>query len=268
MSFRLSPGALRRIYLSRRRALSVSVGYAGVVVISRSFVSLLPGSSIQLIIVAFQTAFGEEAGGFGWSLSSSLPSVFEHLLVLELMSSRTRLSLVCFVVVGSLASHCRGNISFFTNSCALTEDVPGDFVYSFLRSISSSTQFFCFETVGVENGCDELYGGNTSHRTRARKGSLRGDQTRAPLGRYVATELELKLGRYVATELEPKLGRYVATEHFRNVDTTLVHVFSSTVRCYLPKTVANAFHVSRHSKLSIKLYRKNRRKFVLYRKKP
>ncbi|KAF2580255.1 hypothetical protein F2Q68_00005512 [Brassica cretica] len=62
------------------------------------------------------------------------------------------------------------------------------------------------------------------------------------------------LGRYVATELEPKIGRYVATELFRNIDTTLVHAFSSTLRCYLPKTVANPFHVFRHSKSSIKLY--------------
>ncbi|KAF3515897.1 hypothetical protein DY000_02060344 [Brassica cretica] len=76
------------------------------------------------------------------------------------------------------------------------------------------------------------------------------------------------LGRYVATELEQKLGRYVATELFRNVYTTLIHAFSSTHRCYLPKTVANPFHVSRHSKSSIKLYRKNHGKFVLYRKKP
>ncbi|KAF2539617.1 hypothetical protein F2Q70_00005415 [Brassica cretica] len=76
----------------------------------------------------------------------------------------------------------------------------------------------------------------------------------AKLGRYAATEFEPKLGRYVATELEPKLGRYVvterslgcyvATELFRNVDTTLVHAFSSTLRCYLPKTVANPFHDS------------------------
>ncbi|KAF3572843.1 hypothetical protein F2Q69_00059037 [Brassica cretica] len=64
------------------------------------------------------------------------------------------------------------------------------------------------------------------------------------LGRYVATGLEPKLGRYVATELEPKFGRYVATELFRNIDTTLVHAFSSTLRCYLPKTVANPFHDS------------------------
>ncbi|KAF3590612.1 hypothetical protein DY000_02021253 [Brassica cretica] len=64
------------------------------------------------------------------------------------------------------------------------------------------------------------------------------------------------------------LGRYVATELFRNDDTTLVDAFSSTLQCYLPKTVPNPFHVSRHSKSSIKLYGKNRGKFVLYRKKP
>ncbi|KAF3535132.1 hypothetical protein F2Q69_00018196 [Brassica cretica] len=88
------------------------------------------------------------------------------------------------------------------------------------------------------------------------KGSLRSDRTRVPLGRYVATELE------------PKFGRYVVTELFRNVDTTLVHAFSSTLRCSLPKTIASPFHVPSHSKLSIKLYRKNYGKFVLYRKKP
>ncbi|KAF3541409.1 hypothetical protein F2Q69_00023725 [Brassica cretica] len=66
------------------------------------------------------------------------------------------------------------------------------------------------------------------------------------LGRYVATELEPKFGRYVATELEPKFGRYVATELFRNVDTTSVHAFSSTLRCYLRNTVANPSHVLRH----------------------
>ncbi|KAF3594736.1 hypothetical protein DY000_02021463 [Brassica cretica] len=103
---------------------------------------------------------------------------------------------------------------------------------------------------------EKLCGGNTRHQTRARKGSLRSDRTRVPLGRYVATELE------------PKLGRYVAIKLFRNVDTTLVHAFSSTLRCYLPKTLANPFHVSRYSKSSIKLYDKNRRKFSLYRKKP
>ncbi|KAF3584818.1 hypothetical protein F2Q69_00029838 [Brassica cretica] len=119
-----------------------------------------------------------------------------------------------------------------------------------------------------------------SDRARAKARSLCSDRASILLGRYVATELEPKLGRYVATELEPKLGRYVATEleqklgryvateFFRNVNTTLVPAFSSTLRCYLPKTVANPFHVPRHSKLSIKLYRKNRGKFVLYRKKP
>uniref|UniRef100_A0A0D3BTI8 Uncharacterized protein n=1 Tax=Brassica oleracea var. oleracea TaxID=109376 RepID=A0A0D3BTI8_BRAOL len=76
----------------------------------------------------------------------------------------------------------------------------------------------------------KLCGGNTRPQTRAQKRSLRNDQTRVPLGRNVATEL------------------------FRNVDTTLVHAFSSTLRCYLPKTVVNPFHVSRHSKSSIKLY--------------
>ncbi|KAF3596271.1 hypothetical protein DY000_02025204 [Brassica cretica] len=52
--------------------------------------------------------------------------------------------------------------------------------------------------------------------------SLRSDQTSIPLGRYVATEL------------------------FRNVYTTSVHAFSSTLRCYLPNTVANPSHVPRH----------------------
>ncbi|KAF2588370.1 hypothetical protein F2Q70_00038491 [Brassica cretica] len=116
--------------------------------------------------------------------------------------------------------------------------------------------------------------------------SLRSDRASIPLGRYA-----VPFSHYVATELEPSsvatlrpsvrsarslrsdrasvpLGRYVATELFRNVDTTLVHAFSSTLRCYLPKTVASPFHVSRHSKSSIKLYGKNRGKFVLYRKKP
>ncbi|KAF2595690.1 hypothetical protein F2Q68_00007719 [Brassica cretica] len=83
---------------------------------------------------------------------------------------------------------------------------------------------------------EKLGGGNTRHRTRARKRSLRCDLTRAPPDRYVATELK------------PKPGRYVATELFRIVDTTLVHAFSSTLRCYLPKTIANPFHVPRHSK--------------------
>ncbi|KAF3576524.1 hypothetical protein DY000_02030397 [Brassica cretica] len=76
---------------------------------------------------------------------------------------------------------------------------------------------------------EKLCGRNGSHRTRARKGSLRSNRTHVPLGRYVATELE------------PKLGRYVATELFRNNDTPLVHASSSTFRFYLPKIVANPF---------------------------
>ncbi|KAF3584389.1 hypothetical protein F2Q69_00030713 [Brassica cretica] len=84
-----------------------------------------------------------------------------------------------------------------------------------------------------------------SDRVRAKAQSLHSDRTPIPLGRYVATELEPELGRYVATELEPKFGRYVATELFRNVDTTSVHAFSSTLRCYLPNTVANPSHIPR-----------------------
>ena len=109
---------------------------------------------------------------------------------------------------------------------------------------------------------------NASHRTRAQRRSLCSTRTHVPLGRYVATELEPKLGRYVSTELEPRLGRYVATELFRYIDTPLVHAFSSTLRCYLLKTVANPLHDPSPSKLSIKLYCENRGEFVLYRKKP
>ncbi|KAF3559153.1 hypothetical protein F2Q69_00013098 [Brassica cretica] len=93
-----------------------------------------------------------------------------------------------------------------------------------------------------------------SVRVRAKAQSLRSNRTpiligryvatKHSLGRYVATGLEPKLGRYVAIELEQELGRYVATELFRNIDTTLVHAFSSTLRCYLPKTIANPFHDS------------------------
>ncbi|KAF2559768.1 hypothetical protein F2Q68_00015257 [Brassica cretica] len=97
---------------------------------------------------------------------------------------------------------------------------------------------------------ENFYGRNANHRTRAREGSLRNDQTRAPLDRYVASEFEPKLSRYVATKRPfrsvAKLGRYVATELFRNVDTTSVHAFSSTLRCYLPNTVANPSHIPRH----------------------
>ncbi|WZZ44601.1 hypothetical protein YC2023_040860 [Brassica napus] len=61
-------------------------------------------------------------------------------------------------------------------------------------------------------------------------------------------------------------GRYIATALFRNVDTTRIHAFSSTLRCCLPKTVANPFHVFRDSKSSIKLYDKNRGKFVFIKR--
>ncbi|KAF3557480.1 hypothetical protein F2Q69_00014815 [Brassica cretica] len=52
----------------------------------------------------------------------------------------------------------------------------------------------------VENFYEKLYGGNASHQTKARKGSLRSDRTRVPLRRYVASELEPRLSRYIATE--------------------------------------------------------------------
>ncbi|KAF3581536.1 hypothetical protein DY000_02032662 [Brassica cretica] len=108
----------------------------------------------------------------------------------------------------------------------------------------------------------------TQRRNTCSTRSLRSDRVRAKARSLLSDRASIPLGRYAATKLESKLGRYVATELFRNVDATLVHVFSSTLRFYLPKTVANPFHVPRHSKLSIKLYRKNRGKFVLYRKKP
>ncbi|KAF2619395.1 hypothetical protein F2Q68_00039124 [Brassica cretica] len=119
----------------------------------------------------------------------------------------------------------------------------------------------------------------TQRRNACSAGSLRSDRARAKPGHYVATERPFRsviTQRPSSSQARPlrsdrasvPLGCYVATELFRNVDRTLVHAFSSTIRCYLLKTVANPFHVSRHSKSSIKLYGKNRRKFVLYRKKP
>ncbi|KAF2537701.1 hypothetical protein F2Q70_00001766 [Brassica cretica] len=76
--------------------------------------------------------------------------------------------------------------------------------------------------------------------------SLRSDQVRAKAQSLHNNQTPIPLGRYVATELEPKFGHYVATELFRNVDTTSVHAFSSTLRCYPPNTVANPSHVPRH----------------------
>ncbi|KAF3503504.1 hypothetical protein F2Q69_00043354 [Brassica cretica] len=114
--------------------------------------------------------------------------------------------------------------------------------------------------------------------------SLRNYYTCTLSGRYIATELSqarsLRSDRAFSSQARSlrsdraftsqarslrsdqssvPLGRYVATELFRNIDTTLVHAFSSTFRCYLPKTVANPFHVSRHSKSSIKLYGQKRK---------
>ncbi|KAF3574163.1 hypothetical protein F2Q69_00058639 [Brassica cretica] len=55
--------------------------------------------------------------------------------------------------------------------------------------------------------------------------SLRSDRASAPLGRYVA----LKQARSLRSERAcVPFGRYVATEHFRNVDMTRIHAFSST----------------------------------------
>ncbi|CAN6889701.1 unnamed protein product [Brassica oleracea var. botrytis] len=96
--------------------------------------------------------------------------------------------------------------------------------------------FFLFDRVGILS-YEKLCGGNTRHRTRARKRSLRNDRTYVPLGRYsflrkalrrkhetsdksskkVATQrpnvcsarslhsdrASVPLGRYVTTELEP-----------------------------------------------------------------
>ncbi|KAF2535630.1 hypothetical protein F2Q68_00020222 [Brassica cretica] len=102
--------------------------------------------------------------------------------------------------------------------------------------------------------------------------SLRSDRVRAKLGRYVRSARSLRSDRSARSlrcdRVRAEARSYVATELFRNVDTTLVHAFSSTLRCYLPKTVANPFHVSRHSKSSIKLYGRNHGESVLYRKKP
>ncbi|KAF2575544.1 hypothetical protein F2Q70_00002901 [Brassica cretica] len=77
---------------------------------------------------------------------------------------------------------------------------------NFLRQILFRNRFFL-----TKNLC----GGNTRHRTRAQKRSLRSDRTFVPLGRFVATELEPKLGRYVATE-----------RSFRSVATSLDQSFA------------------------------------------
>ncbi|KAF3595089.1 hypothetical protein DY000_02023964 [Brassica cretica] len=70
-------------------------------------------------------------------------------------------------------------------------------VRPFGRYVATELEPKCGHYVATERS---VATGNASHRTRARKGSLRSDQTRVPLGRYVAIELEPKLGRYVATK--------------------------------------------------------------------
>ncbi|KAF3543744.1 hypothetical protein DY000_02006534 [Brassica cretica] len=72
--------------------------------------------------------------------------------------------------------------------------------------------------------------------------SLRSDRVRAKVRSLRSDRTSIPLGRYVATELEPKFRSYVVTG--RSIATTLVHAFLSTLRCYLPKTVANPFHDS------------------------
>ncbi|KAF2572323.1 hypothetical protein F2Q70_00002397 [Brassica cretica] len=59
--------------------------------------------------------------------------------------------------------------------------------------------------------------------------SLRIDRVRGKAQSLHSDQTPIPLGRYVATELEPKFDRYVATELLRNVDTTSVHAFSSTL---------------------------------------
>ncbi|KAF3603824.1 hypothetical protein F2Q69_00036168 [Brassica cretica] len=71
--------------------------------------------------------------------------------------------------------------------------------------------------------------------------SLRSDRVRAK-----ARSLSRDRARTEVRSLrsDRALGRYVATKLLRNVDMTLVHAFSSTLRFYLLKTVANPFHDS------------------------
>ncbi|KAF3601893.1 hypothetical protein F2Q69_00036652 [Brassica cretica] len=110
-------------------------------------------------------------------------------------------------------------------------------------------------SVGVENGYDEKKRESSDKSSKkivtqrpntCSARSLRSDRVRAKAQSLRSDQTSIPLGRYVATEIEPKFGRYVATELFRNVDTTSVHAFSSTLRCYLPNTVANPSHVPHH----------------------
>ncbi|KAF2620313.1 hypothetical protein F2Q68_00039474 [Brassica cretica] len=164
------------------------------------------------------------------------------------------------------------DMTWITRSCqgyetgAASCDTVFRFVTVVMVEVAPETRVLERIGVGVKNGYDEKKRESSdrssrriatqrpnacsawslrSDRVRAKAQSLHSDRTPIPLGRYVATELEPELGRYVATELEPKFGRYVATELFRNVDTTSVHAFSSTLRCFLPNTVANPSHIPR-----------------------
>ncbi|KAF2574178.1 hypothetical protein F2Q70_00004357 [Brassica cretica] len=88
-------------------------------------------------------------------------------------------------------------------------------------------------SVGVILLYENLCGGNASHRTRARNGSLLSNRTPVPLGHCIATELEPKLSRYVATELEKRLGRCVATELEQKLDRYVATELEPKLGCYV-----------------------------------
>ncbi|KAF2530413.1 hypothetical protein F2Q70_00029770 [Brassica cretica] len=71
---------------------------------------------------------------------------------------------------------------------------------SALEALQKRSQARTLSSNSSSYSTSRFWGGNASHRTRARKGSLRSNRTRVPLGRCIATELEPKLRRYVATE--------------------------------------------------------------------
>ncbi|KAF3599416.1 hypothetical protein F2Q69_00036982 [Brassica cretica] len=97
-----------------------------------------------------------------------------------------------------------------------------------------------------------------SLRTLSRARSLQRDGASVQLGRYEQPSVHPARSLRSDRACVPFI-RYVATKLFQNFDTTQVHALSSTLRCYLPKTIANPFHVFRHSKSSIKLDGKNHR---------
>ncbi|KAF3612012.1 hypothetical protein DY000_02046265 [Brassica cretica] len=89
---------------------------------------------------------------------------------------------------------------------------------------------------GVENGCDEVNVQISEKKTFAEETRVIGQELEKD--RYAATELVLRRSDRVRAKARSlrsdrtsiPLGHYVATELFRNVDTTLVHAFSSTLR--------------------------------------